>query len=1161
MPKHKVSLRDRYTQQEGRIHLRGSQAMVRLFMVQHMRDQAAGLNTAGFISGYRGSPMTAIDEEIWRVEDLLTEHHTHFWPGTNEHLAATAVWGTQQSNYYNDCKYDGVFSMWYGKGPGLDQCIDAARQGNWHGASKHGGVLMAVGDDPNMTSTINAYASELLLQDLFMPVLYPADIQEVLDMGLYGIALSRFCGAWTGYKLLPETIETSASVDADINRVQIITPDFEFPAEGVNSFLADSVYTQEARIRNFRMPAALAFAKANKLNHVSHASPNPRIGIVTAGKSWRDVQQALLDLGISNQQAADLGISILKIGMPFPVDKQTYADFAAGLEEVLVVEEKREQIENGMRDACYHLPADQRPRIVGHFDEQGNKLLDNSKMISSDQIALVIAQRIQHFHQSDWMTARISRLQNVANRAASIPALNTARIPYFCSGCPHNTSTQVPEGSRGLGGVGCHYMATWMDRETYTFSQMGGEGVAWIGQAPFVETDHVFQNLGDGTYFHSGSHAVRASITAGTNITYTILYNDAVAMTGGQPVDGKLTVDQITRQMRNEGVQKIAVVTDEPEKYNSASNFARGTTVHHRRELDGVQRELREVKGVSVMIYDQTCASEKRRRRKRGTYPDPAKRTFINDRVCEGCGDCGVQSNCISILPLETDFGRKRKIDQSSCNKDFSCAYGFCPSFVTVNGGKVRKLAGKASTTEVTPDLDSLPDPELPALPKEGSYGLLVTGVGGTGVVTIGALLGMAAHIDDIGICVVDQLGFAQKGGSVVTHVRFATAQDQIHASRLNSAGANALLACDMLVAGGDNVLELLDSGNTKAIINTVENYTGEFTRNTELAYPADTLLTRLKSRTNPDKSDFFDASALAIKLLGDSLGANLMLAGFAWQRGMIPVSENALLQAIELNGVAVDWNKEAFAWGRRIAHQPELIVEFLRPNTAVQALVFKPTSLKDWVEKFSKELTVYQDEKYANRYGMFVDAVKASEQKSIPGNETLSLAVAKAAYKLMAYKDEYEVARLYSEPEFKEKLQAQFEGDYTLEFNLAPPIIAPTDEKTGAPTKIQFGPWMLTAFGWLAKFKFLRGSRIDPFAYLPERKMERELIEEYFATITALLGDLSSDNLELAVAIAEVPMSIRGYGHVKDANVEKAQAALQELLAQWPGEAKKMVA
>jgi len=1083
---------------------------------------------------------------------LLKEHHTHFWPGTNEHLAMTSIWGTQQTNYYNDSNYDGVYSFWYGKGPGLDQAMDALRQGNWHGSSKHGGVLIAVGDDHNMTSTINGYSSELLFEDLFMPVLYPADIQEVLDMGLYGIALSRFCGAWVGYKLLPETIETSASIDGDINRIQIVTPDFDFPSEGVNAFLKDSVYMQEARIRNYRLPAALAFARANKLNYVSHPSDNPRIGIVTMGKSWRDVRQALVDLGISEQQAADLGITILKVGMPYPADTETYAEFARGLEEVIVIEEKRDVLETGMLAACYDLPTDQRPRIVGRKDERGAKLLDNAKAITADEIALVIASRIKHFHDSELMQARVKRLSGELERAAQLPALNMQRTPYFCSGCPHSTSTRIPEGSRGVGGVGCHYMVTWMDRETYTFSQMGGEGIAWVGQAPFVKTDHVFQNLGDGTYFHSGSHAIRAAVAAGINITYKILFNDAVAMTGGQPVDGNMSVDQITRQVRNEGIQRIAVVSDEPEKYRSGSAFADGTTVHHRKELDTVQRELREVKGVSVLVYDQTCASEKRRRRKRGTYPDPAKRYFINDRVCEGCGDCGVQSNCVSIQPLETDFGRKRRIDQSSCNKDYSCVEGFCPSFVTVLGGKVRKASGMSSE-KLSPQVEEIPHPVFPQLPDTGSYSLMVTGVGGTGVVTIGALLGMAAHIEDMGVCIVDQLGFAQKGGSVVTHVRLAKDQDQIHASRVNSGMADAFLACDMLVAGSDKVLDSLDPGRTKAVINTEKNYTGDFTRDTELAYPADTLISRLKATTKDDEIEFFNASQIAIKLLGDSLGSNLMMTGFAWQRGLIPIREEAILQAIELNGVAVDWNKEAFAWGRRLAHQPELIQKFLQMDETVKPLIFAPTATNDWVAKYSEELTAYQDADYAARYRAFVDKVVAAENAAAIGKSSLATAVAKAAYKLMAYKDEYEVARLYSAPEFLKKLREQFDGDYTLEFNLAPPIIAPKDKTTGKPTKIQFGPWMLKAFGVLAKFKFLRGTKLDPFGYFEERKMERSLIEKYFNTVELLMRDLSTDNHHLAVEIAEVPMSIRGYGHIKHENVQKTDAKLEALLARWP--------
>ena len=1152
MPKHKVTLKDRYTQHEGRIHLRGSQAMVRLLLTQRLRDQAAGLNTAGFVSGYRGSPMTAIDEELWRAGNLLDEHHVKFWPGTNEHLAMTSVWGTQQTNYYNDSNYDGVYGMWYGKGPGLDQSLDALRQGNWHGADRNGGVLVCAGDDPNMTSTINNYASELLFEDLYMPVLYPADIQEVLDMGLYGWALSRFCGAWVGYKLLPETIETSASVDGDINRVQVVTPAFEFPPEGVNAFLKDSVYLQENRIRNFRLPAAVEFARANRLNYISHPSPSPRIGIVCMGKTWRDVRQALVDLGISEQQAADLGITILKIAMPFPIDIQTYREFADGLEEVLVIEEKRDQIENGVRAACYDLPSERRPRLVGRKDEQGRPLVDNAKPVTADEIALVIAARIAHFHDSDWIKARVKRLAGGKERATRLPALSMQRLPYFCSGCPHNTSTKLPEGSRGLGGVGCHYMVTWMDRETYTFCQMGGEGITWIGQEPFVKTGHIFQNLGDGTYFHSGSHTIRAAITAGINITYKILYNDAVAMTGGQAVDGTLTVDQITRQVRNEGVQRIAVVTDEPEKYSSGDNFASGTTVHHRKELDSLQQEMREVKGVSVLVYDQTCASEKRRRRKRGLYPDPPKRYFINDRVCEGCGDCGVASNCTSIQPLETDFGRKRQIDQSSCNKDYSCVEGFCPSFVTVHGGQLRKMSG-LSKSEFSHESEKLPQPRLPAFPESGSYTLMVTGVGGTGVVTIGALLGMAAHIDDLGVSIVDQLGFAQKGGPVVTHVRLAREQDMIHASRINNGAAEVLLACDMLVAGGDKVLESLDPSKTRAIINTEENFTGDFTRDKDLAYPADNVLARLKASTRQEDTDFFNASRVAVKLLGDSLGANLLLTGFAWQRGMIPISEESLLRAIELNGVAVDWNQEAFRWGRRLAHEPKMVEKLLRPEEAAQALVFTPTTARDWMEKFSAELVEYQDRGYAERYNTLVDKVIQVEN-GIPGARgELAIATAKSAYKLMAYKDEYEVARLYSAPEFLKKLREQFDGDYTLGFNLAPPIIAPKDKTTGKPTKVQFGPWMLKAFGLLAKFKFLRGSKLDPFGYFEERRMERGLIEKYFETMELLLRELDSDNHALAVEIAELPMAIRGYGHVKHENVQQATAKLEALLAEWP--------
>lgn len=1150
MPKHKVTLRDRYTQHEGRIHLRGSQAMVRILMIQRLRDHAAGLNTAGFVTGYRGSPMTAIDEELWRVEGLLKEHHTKFWPGTNEHLAMTAIWGSQQTNYFNDSLYDGVYGMWYGKGPGLDQCMDALRQGNWHGAGKNGGVLVCAGDDHNMTSTINNYSSELLFQDLFMPVLYPADIQEVLDYGLLGIELSRFSGCWTGYKLLPETIETSASVDASINRIQIVKPEFEFPPEGLNAFAADSVYVQEARIRNYRLPAAVAFARANNLNRVTQSSPNPRIGILTMGKSWRDVRQALHDLGISDQQASDSGITIMKVGMPYPADLETYAEFARGLEEVIVVEEKKDVLESGLMKACYGLPESERPRIVGRRDEYGQPLLNNALPITADEVTLAVASRIHPVVSSETMEQRIARLQSQV-QSEQLPALNTQRVPYFCSGCPHNTSTKVPEGSRGQGGVGCHYMVTWMDRETYGFCQMGGEGITWVGQAPFVKTNHVFQNLGDGTYFHSGSHAIRASVTAGTNITYKILFNDAVAMTGGQPVDGTLTVPQISHQVRQEGVKRIAVVTDEPEKYNGSSGLARDTTIHHRKELDQVQREMRDIPGVTVLIYDQTCATEKRRRRKRGTFPDPAKRYIINDRVCEGCGDCGLQSNCVSIQPLETDFGRKRQIDQSTCNKDYSCVDGFCPSFVTVIGGELAK-SKKADNESLDPPISAVPEPDITALPDAGSYNFLVTGVGGTGVVTIGALLGMAAHIDNLGVSVVDQLGFAQKGGAVLTHLKFARQQDEINASRINKGTADALLACDMLVAGADNALAVVDPERTKAIINTEENYTGDFTRNSDLAFPAATLLDRLKMKTSEDGRAIFNATAIARKLMGDSIAANLMMVGHAWQSGLLPVSKDAIIEAIELNGVSVDWNKKAFDWGRCFSHDPSLIEEHLQPTQTVQPLIFKPSTTKDWIEKFADELVLYQDEKYAERYRNLVDSVVAREAE-IGDKTELSTTIAKAAYKLMAYKDEYEVGRLLSDPAFMEKLESQFQGNYKLQFNLAPPIISPTDKKTGAPAKMAFGSWMMSGFKLLAKLKFLRGTALDIFGYLPERKEERQLITEYFATVENLLNDLTADNYQLAVEIAGQPMAIRGYGHVKNNNILDVKARTEKLTAEWP--------
>lgn len=1128
-----VTLEDRYIFDEGSVYLTGTQALVRLLLIQRRRDQLAGLNTAGFISGYRGSPMTALDQELWRAKDHLESHHVQFWPAVNEHMAATALWGTQQVHYNNDANYDGVYGFWYGKGPGLDQSLDAMRQANYHGTSKNGGVLVLAGDDPAMRSTVDAYHSELLFEDLLMPVLYPANIQEVFDLGLLGIALSRFSGAWVGYKLLPETIETAASIRADYDHINITYPDFDFPEDGVNSRPGDMWFNQELRLRRYKLPAAVAFARANKLNHVSHDAPNARFGIAAMGKTWLDTLQALSELGLDEGELKSQGIKILKVAMPFPVDVETYKEFAEGLEEILVIEDKREQIENAIRRVCYDMSSEQRPRLVGRHDEQGQLLVDDVGDLHADKIARVIAARIAYFHTSPQISGRLAFLDQQIQRAAARPAPTLNRMPYFCSGCPHNTSTRVPEGSRANGGVGCHFMAYWMDRDVGYATQMGGEGIPWVGQSAYVKTDHIFQHLGDGTYYHSGLIAIRSAIAANVNITYKILFNDAVAMTGGQPVDGPLEVPQITHQVFNEGAKRVAVVTDEPEKYRGGAEFAPGVTVHPREDLDLIQREMREIKGVSIIVYDQTCAAEKRRRRKRGTFPDPAKRMFINDRVCEGCGDCGKKSNCVSIVPVDTAFGRKRLIDQSSCNKDYSCNNGFCPSFVTVLGGGPRQGQGVGGEDA---DFVNLPEPAIRDLEVGENYGILIGGVGGTGVVTIGALLGMAAHVDERGVSIVDQLGFAQKGGAVMTHIRIARDGESINSARLNAGSTDLLLGCDMLVMSGEDSLNTLAPGDTQAVINTNKAFTGDFLLNPDLQYPVDTVEARLLDGLGNSHATFLDASDLATKLLGDSIGSNLFLVGYAWQLGLIPLTQEAIYKAIELNGVKIEWNKEAFTWGRRAAHDLDAVRAIAEKNKREKRTV--PHELDAMIEFYAQELTLYQDVAYGDRYRALVKQVKNAEHGVDPDSELLVRTVAQYFYKLMAYKDEYEVARLYSDPAFKTKLDEQFEGEFKLQFNLSPPLIAPKDKVTGLPRKITLGSWMWPGFKLLAKFKFLRGTAFDLFGRTEERRTERRLISDYEASMLEMIEDLSADNLSLTTDIASLPEHIRGYGHVKETHI-----------------------
>ena len=1148
-----VTLDDKYLLSQGRAFMTGTQALVRLPMLQRQRDVAAGLNTAVFISGYRGSPLGAYDQALWKAKKFLKEQHVFFTPGVNEELAATAVWGSQQVTLFEGAKYDGVFGIWYGKGPGVDRSGDVFKHANAAGSSKHGGVLLVAGDDHACKSSTLPHQSEHIFDAAMIPVLYPTGVQEILELGLHGFAMSRYSGLYIAFKCISDTVDASASVNIDPDNTKILLPqDFVMPEKGVSLRWPDSPMDQELRLQHDKIYAALAYARVNKLNHITIDSDKPRLGIIASGKSYLDTLQALEDLGIDQRHAAEIGIRLYKVAMPWPLEPEGVRDFAKGLEEILVVEEKRQLIEYQLKEQLYNWRDDVRPRVIGKYDEHGEWeqqrsewLLPAAGELTPAMIARVIAKRIAKFHTSKIIEAR---MKFIADKEAALekPRAKAARIPYFCSGCPHNTSTKVPEGSKALAGIGCHYMATWIrPEETMTFTQMGGEGVPWVGIAPFTSTKHVFANLGDGTYYHSGLLAIRAAIAAKVNITYKILFNDAVAMTGGQPVDGPISVPMITHQVHSEGVKRVVIVTDEPEKYDAPeiqAGLAPEVTVHHRDDLDLVQRGLREIEGTTVLIYDQTCAAEKRRRRKRGTFPDPQKRIFINEAVCEGCGDCGVQSNCLSIMPVETEFGRKRAIEQSSCNKDYSCVKGFCPSFVTIEGGQLRKK--KPAVQEV---LAALPLPQLPSLDKP--YGVMVTGVGGTGVVTIGALLGMAAHLEGKGVAVLDMTGLAQKGGSVYTHVRFANKPEDIHAVRIAAGEANAVLGCDMIVSTSDEAIAKMQNGRTRAVINGDVATTGGFTKDPDLHIPVAEMREVLKETVGAANVDFVNASSLTLALMGDAIYTNPFVLGFGWQRGMIPVGLDALMRAIELNGQAIEANKKAFDWGRRAAVDLNAVNKMATPPEAKPESQRLSENVDELIARRVKHLTAYQDEAYAKMYSDFVARVGATEPA---GKKALTAAVARYYSKLMSYKDEYEVARLYAQTDFMKRVNDQFEGDFKVVFNLAPPLISQQDPNTGLVKKTTYGPWMLKAFGVLAKMKGLRGGGFDIFGMTAERKMERALIGEYYATISKLLTTLNADNYDTAVQIAEIPEHIRGYGHVKQRHVKEARVRQAELLERF---------
>ena len=1181
-----VTLDDKYSLGHGRAFMSGVQALVRLPMLQRTRDAVAGLNTAGFISGYRGSPLGGYDQALWAAKKHLAAQNIVFQPGVNEELGATAVWGTQQLDLYPKTnKFDGVFGIWYGKGPGVDRCSDVFKHANMAGTAKHGGVIAIAGDDHISKSSTAPHQSDHIFKACGLPVFFPSSVQDILDMGLHAIAMSRFSGVWSGMKTIQEVVESSSSVAVDPDRVKIIIPeDFQMPPGGLQIRWPDAPLEQEARLMDYKWYAALAYVRANKLNYNVIAGPNDRFGIIASGKAFNDTRQALIDLGLDEDTCHQIGIRLHKVNVVWPLEASITRDFALGLQEILVVEEKRQVIEYQLKEELYNWRADVRPNVLGKFDEPEGEislgewglanpsdhwLLRPKADLTPAIIAKAIAKRLTKLGVPGDIIARMqARLAVIEarERALSEVTIDTGeRAPWFCSGCPHNTSTKVPEGSRAVAGIGCHYMAVWMDRSTSTFTQMGGEGVPWVGQAAFTTDPHIFANLGDGTYFHSGLLAIRQSIAAGVNITYKILYNDAVAMTGGQQVGERPeghSVLQIMQSLVAEGVSKLVIVTDEPEKYDSAK-LLDGVTVQHRDKLDAIQREFRELKGTSAIIYDQTCATEKRRRRKRGTLVDPAKRIVINELVCEGCGDCSVQSNCLSVEPLETEFGRKRRINQNTCNKDYSCVKGVCPSFITVEGGqlKSKKKDGGATSARPSPfTLPPLPEPSLPL--AETPWGIVVAGVGGTGVITIGQLLGMAAHLEGKGIVTQDAAGLAQKGGATWSHIQIANRSEAILTTKVGTAEADLVIGCDPIVTANKASLAVMREGRTFVAMNTHGSPTAAFVTNPNWQFPAANCDTAVLGAAGAGNVGTLDADQLAVQLVGDSLYTNPLMLGYAWQKGKVPLTLAAMMRAIELNNVQVENNKQAFEWGRRAAHDLAAVQALLKPPNVIE-FVKKTSNLDDMIAKRVEFLTAYQDAAYAQRYKAFVEKVRAAEaafplsrgegrgEGPQPHSKKLSEAVARYLFKLMAYKDEYEVARLQSDPTFLAKIASQFEGDYKLNYHLAPPLIAKKNA-AGELQKSKFGPSMLTGFRWLAKLKGLRGTAFDVFGRSEERKAERALIGEYSASIDELLASLNAGNLALATEIARIPEEIRGYGHVRERHLASARPKWAALMTEW---------
>ncbi|MEP9348256.1 indolepyruvate ferredoxin oxidoreductase family protein [Xanthobacter sp. KR7-225] len=1129
-----VDLNDKYKLDKSRIFISGTQALVRLCLTQSWRDRGAGLNTAGYVTGYRGSPLGGLDHEFPRAKERLDAANIVYEPALNEDLAATALWGSQQAEMRGEGRYDGVFGLWYGKGPGVDRTGDVFRHANLAGTSARGGVLVLMGDDHTCESSTTCHQSEYALVDAMIPVLNPAGVEEIIDLGLHGWALSRFAGTWVGLKCVKDNVESTASIDADPAAFRFVLPaDHALPDGGLNIRPSDAPQEQEVRLHRHKLDAVRAYVRANGLDRVVlSGGPRRRIGIVSTGKSYNDVLSALDELGIDAARADALGLALYKVAMPWPLEPEGIAEFACGLDQLVVVEEKRGLIEDQIRSQLYAV-ANAPRSIVGKADEQGATLFQAELALNPMQIAEAIGQRLAAAAGDADLAARAASVRT--RLAAERETLTVQRKPYFCAGCPHNTSTRLPEGARGYAGIGCHWMSQMMERNVEGYTHMGGEGANWIGESRFSTRKHMFQNLGDGTYNHSGLLAIRAAVASRTNITYKVLFNDTVAMTGGQDHEGALSPQKIAAEVHAAGVARLAFMSDRPELYSS-EDFPPGTSIDHRDNILRVQKELAVVEGVSVLLYEQTCAAEKRRRRKRGKMGEPERRVVINPTVCEGCGDCGKASNCVAVLPLPTEFGRKREIDQSACNKDFSCLKGFCPSFVSVVGARLRTSRTQGTT---------VPEPGEPvrAATLDRPFAIALAGVGGTGVVTIGSLLGMAAHLEGKGCGIIDMTGMAQKGGAVISHIMLAARPGDIKAIRIPPGKVDLVLGCDLVVSASDGLMRLVNPAS-RLVVNTAEIMTGDFARDADFRLPLPLMQARLEAAVAGGAATFVDATRIARALMGDSIAANLFLLGVAYQKGLIPLSSEAILRAIELNGVAVPFNTQSFAWGRLWVQEPALIKT--RATQGSEPKVEAPMALHELIAHRVSELTAYQDAAYAARYKALVDRVAAADRD---GGKALTMAVARNAYKLMAYKDEYEVARLYTDGRFRDLLARQFDGDFTLRLHLAPPIFSRRDPESGRLEKRTFGPWILHAMKILARLKVLRGTAFDIFGRTEERRLERSLVEDYFRDVDLILGMLPRADYSTVVALASLPERIRGFGHVKEASAAAAAEARADLL------------